>query len=417
MMNFEYMVKELYFRKRRTLTAIFSLALGICILITINALSSAYTEAARMPLKEIGADITVQRAGNVPENLVGPVFACSAVTIKSDEIKQIRHLQGIQGFGQALLLWVFDADRFTIVLGIDPENPVGPGILRTQMTQGIFLEKGKNQALAEVSYAKNYNIQTGDNVTVGGNTYQISGIVDASKATKIAVANIYLDMDDAQKMAKESKQVQNVSPFESEDANLLFIKANPKQIDALARSIKDIIGEKASITTPASFLKHLGSLFSLSDKFSLATSLMALVITVLIVLKTMAGNLAERANEIGILKAVGWSNKNVVSQLLGESTLQCLAGGILGLIFALIAAFLLGHMQVNIPIPWEMSPTPHFLPGGGDPVFKTLQLPVTISWRLAAFSIILSTAIGAATGGLLSRHIARIKPSEVLKNE
>ena len=370
-----------------------------------------------MPLKEIGADITVQRAGNVPENLVGPVFACSAVTIKSDEIKQIRHLQGIQGFGQALLLWVFDADRFTIVLGIDPENPVGPGILRTQMTQGIFLEKGKNQALAEVSYAKNYNIQTGDNVTVGGNTYQISGIVDASKATKIAVANIYLDMDDAQKMAKESKQVQNVSPFESEDANLLFIKANPKQIDALARSIKDIIGEKASITTPASFLKHLGSLFSLSDKFSLATSLMALVITVLIVLKTMAGNLAERANEIGILKAVGWSNKNVVSQLLGESTLQCLAGGILGLIFALIAAFLLGHMQVNIPIPWEMSPTPHFLPGGGDPVFKTLQLPVTISWRLAAFSIILSTAIGAATGGLLSRHIARIKPSEVLKNE
>ncbi len=416
-MNFEYMVKELYFRKRRTLTAIFSLALGICILITINALSSAYTEAARMPLKEIGADITVQRAGNVPENLVGPVFACSAVTIKSDEIKQIRHLQGIQGFGQALLLWVFDADRFTIVLGIDPENPVGPGILRTQMTQGIFLEKGKNQALAEVSYAKNYNIQTGDNVTVGGNTYQISGIVDASKATKIAVANIYLDMDDAQKMAKESKQVQNVSPFESEDANLLFIKANPKQIDALARSIKDIIGEKASITTPASFLKHLGSLFSLSDKFSLATSLMALVITVLIVLKTMAGNLAERANEIGILKAVGWSNKNVVSQLLGESTLQCLAGGILGLIFALIAAFLLGHMQVNIPIPWEMSPTPHFLPGGGDPVFKTLQLPVTISWRLAAFSIILSTAIGAATGGLLSRHIARIKPSEVLKNE
>ena len=416
-MNLRYLGKELYHRKRRTLTAVFSLAVGIAILITINALSKAYNEAARMPLKEIDADMIVQRAGNVPENLVGPVFACSAVTIKKDEVSQIRRLQGIQGFGQALLIWVFDTDRFTIVLGFDPDNPVGPGALRTQVTQGKFLEKGKHQALAEVSYAENYNIQIGDKVTVGGKVYQISGIVDASRATKIAVANIYLDMDDAQKMAKESKLVQNVSPFESKDANILFIKAEPKQIDALALSIKRIMGEKVSIATSASFLKQLGNLFSLSDKFSLATSLIALVITILIVLKTMAGNLAERENEIGILKAVGWSNKDVVSQLLGESIIQCLAGGVLGLIFSLIAASLLGLIQVNIPIPWEMSPTPHFLPGGGDPVFKTLQLPVTISWRLAAFSIILSTTIGAVTGGLLSRHISRIKPSEVLKNE
>ncbi len=416
-MNLIYMGKELYHRKRRTLTAVFSLALGITILITINALSKAYSEAARMPLKEIESDIIVQRAGNVPENLDGAVFACSAVTIRKDEVNQIRQLQGIQGFVQALLLWVFDADRFTIVLGFDPKNPVGPGALRTQVTQGKFFEKGKNQALAESSYAETYDIKPGDTVTVGGQDFQISGIVDASRATKIAVANIYLDMEDAQRMAKESKQVQNVSPFESNDANILFIKANPEQIDSLARSIKKIIGEKASISTPASFLKHLGSLFSLSDKFSLATSLIALVITILIVLKTMAGNLAERANEIGVLKAVGWSNKDVVGQVIGESIIQCLAGGILGLIFSLIAASMLGLIQVSIPIPWEMSPTPHFLPGGGDPVFKTLQLPVSISWRLAVFSIILSTTIGAVTGGLLSRRISRIKPSEVLKNE
>ena len=141
MMNLIYLGKELYHRKRRTLMAVFSLAVGIAILITINALSKAYTEAARMPLKEIDADMIVQRAGNVPENLVGPVFACSAVTIKKDEVDQIRRLQGIQGFGQALLLWVFDANRFTIVLGFDPDNPVGPGTLRTQVTQGTFLEK------------------------------------------------------------------------------------------------------------------------------------------------------------------------------------------------------------------------------------------------------------------------------------
>ncbi|MBC8438599.1 MAG: FtsX-like permease family protein [Deltaproteobacteria bacterium] len=416
-MNIQYLLKELYYRRRRTLTAVFSLAVGLAILITINALSMAYNEAARIPLKEIGADITVQRAGDVPENLTGPVFACSAVTIKNDEITQIQQLPGIDGFAQALLLWVFDEDRFTIMLGIEGENPVGPGTLRSEVIEGKFFEKGKNQALAEVSYARTYNIQTGDQITIAGKSYMVSGIVDASRATKIAAANIYLDINDAQKLAEESKQVQAVSPFRTKDANILFIKANPKQIDPLTHSIKNILGEKASVATPASFLKSLGSLFALSDKFSLATSIIALIVTILIVLKTMAGNLAERTNEIGVLKAVGWSNKNIVSQLTGESIIQCLMGWILGLILSFIAAWLLGFIQVNIPIPWEMSPTPHFLPGGGDPVFKTLQLPVTISWSLATFSIILSVVVGAAASALLSNHISKIKPSEVLRNE
>jgi putative ABC transport system permease protein len=218
-------------------------------------------------------------------------------------------------------------------------------------------------------------------------------------------------------MAVASKQVQTVSPFEPQDANILFIKAEPGQIEPLTRSIKDIAGDKISVATPASFLKSLGSLFTLSDKFSIVTSLIAVVVTLLIVLKTMAANLTERTGEIGILKAVGWSNGNVVSQLVGESILQCFIGGILGLIFAILAASVLGLMQVSIPIPWEMSPTPHFLPGGGDPIFKTLRLPVHVSWKLAAFAILLSSLIGAVSGGFLSRHIARIKPSEVLRYE
>jgi lipoprotein-releasing system permease protein len=416
-MDARYMAKELWYRKRRTMTATIGLAVGLAILITMNALSSAYSEAARMPLKEIGADITVQRAGNVPENLAGPVFACSAVTIRKNEIDQIRSLPGIRSLAQALLVWVFDTDRFTIVLGFDPSNPVGPGVLRTQLTDGKFLQKGKNQALVEASYAKTYNIRTGDTVTVAGKTYPVAGIVDASRATKIAVANIYLPIEEARKMAVASQQVQAVSPFGPEDANILFIKAAPGQIEPLTHSIKDIVGEKASVATPASFLKRLGSLFALSDKFSLVTSLIAVVVTFLIVLKTMAGNITERTAEIGVLKAIGWSNVNVVSQLAGESILQCLIGGIIGLLIAILAAALLGFIQVNIPIPWEMSPTPHFLPGGGDPVFKTLRLPVHISWRLAALAILLSTLIGAVTGGLLGRYVARIKPSEILRYE
>ena len=125
----------------------------------------------------------------------------------------------------------------------------------------------------------------------------------------------------------------------------------------------------------------------------------------------------RRAKEIGVLKTVGWTNRNVVVQILGESLVQCFAGGILGLIIALAVSFGLGFMKISIPIPWEMSPAPHFLPGGGDPIFKTLRLPVHIPWNLALFGILLSVLLGGITGGLLGRHVSRIKPSEAFRHE
>jgi putative ABC transport system permease protein len=218
-------------------------------------------------------------------------------------------------------------------------------------------------------------------------------------------------------MAASSKGLQSVSPYAPGDVNLLFIKADQEKITGLASEMKGILGNKATVATPESFLKLLGSLFALSDKFTLAASLIAIIVAVLIAFKTMAGNIAERAREIGVLKAVGWTNRNVVSQLMSESVIQCFMAGILGLLIALVASFGLSFMKVNIPIPWEMSPTPHFLPGGGDQIFKTLRLPVHVPLTLALFAILLSVIIGGMTGGLLGRHISKIKPSEVLRHD
>jgi putative ABC transport system permease protein len=164
-------------------------------------------------------------------------------------------------------------------------------------------------------------------------------------------------------------------------------------------------------------LKLLGSVFAFSDKFTFAASLIAILVAVLIAFKTIAGNITERAKEIGILKAVGWINRNVVAQLLAESVVECFMAGILGVLVALVVAYALSFLKVNIPIPWEMSPRPHFLPGGGDQIFKTLRLPVHVPLALASFAVLLSVVIGGLTGALLGRNISRIKPSEVLRHE
>jgi ABC-type lipoprotein release transport system permease subunit len=170
MMNLHYLVNELYYHKRRTLTAIIGLSIGLALLIVINALSLAYHDAARAPLREIGADITVQRSGNVPKELAGPVFPCSAVTISSKDVKKIAELPGVKGVGKAVLLWIFDPHRAWIVLGIERENTIGPTILRNAITSGRVLEEGKQEALVEAGYARQFTIKIGDLITIAGRT-------------------------------------------------------------------------------------------------------------------------------------------------------------------------------------------------------------------------------------------------------
>jgi putative ABC transport system permease protein len=333
-MNLAYLKNELYYQWRRTLTAIIGLAIGIALLIILNSLSVAYRQAAQTPLKEIGADIVVQRPGNVPERLEGVVFP----------------------------------------------------------------------------------IRLGDTISIANQSFPVVGLVDASRVAKIAVVNAFLPLREAQALAVSSPLVQSVSPFGPSDVNLLFLKADRDRITALASAIPGIV-EKATIGTPDSFLKLLGSIFALSDKFALAASLIAILVAVLIVFKTMAGNIAERIREIGVLKAVGWTDRNVAGQLFSESVVQCFIGGLLGLGIALVVALGLRFIQVDIPIPWDMNPRPHFLPGGGEQLFKTVRLPVRVPWLLAVFALLLSVAIGGLTGMLLARSISRIQPSEVLRHD
>jgi len=416
-MNLHYLKNELWYQRRRTIAAIVGLSIGIGLLVILNALSGAYRQAGHAPLKEIGADITVQRPGDVPKDLTGVVFPCSAVTITDDQVKKIVGLEGVRGIGKGVLLWIFDPNRAWVVLGVEHQNSIGPAVLRSAVAEGRFLEPGKPEGLVEISYARQFDIKVGDTITMAGTSFPVVGLVDASRAAKIAIANVYVPIEEAQKLAAASSQVQSVSPFSPDDVNLLFIKADQEKIPNLASTLRIIVGQKATIGTPESFLKLLGSFFALSDKLTMASSLIAIIVAVLIAFKTMAGNIAERAREIGVLKAVGWTNRNVVSQLLAESVIQCFLAGIFGLILAAIAAYGLSFMKVSIPIPWDMSPTPHFLPGGGDQVFKTLSLSVQIPWLLAGFGILLSVVIGGVTGALLGRNISKIKPSEVLRHE
>ena len=200
-------------------------------------------------------------------------------------------------------------------------------------------------------------------------------------------------------------------------AVMVFLVADQNKMATLSSSLRQVLGKKAAIASPETFLRKLGSMFALSDRFSMATSLIVLGVVFLLLLKTVAGAIQERAREIAVLKCLGWTSGNLRRQIAAETLAQCLLAATIGVILAGLVCWILSFQTLDILIPWEMSPTPHFLPGGSDPVYRTVQLPIGLSLSVAAAGFALAVGMGALISLVCAGRIINIKPSEVLRHE
>jgi putative ABC transport system permease protein len=153
------------------------------------------------------------------------------------------------------------------------------------------------------------------------------------------------------------------------------------------------------------------------DRFSWLVGLAGLLVAVVGLVRSIGSTLRERRRDIGLMRAVGWGRGNVAAQLTSEAVSLAAAGAIAGLVVSFLVSSVLGLMRVSIPVPWELSPTPHFLPGGAVPMAVTISLSARIEPLSAALAVALSVLCGLAVGLWVSRRATRIRPAEVLRSE
>ena len=418
MIHWSFVLAELFRRRIRTSVNISLIAFSVGVLIVVNAIGASFQHTFRAPLEDMGATLTVQRAGDVPEKMEGLVFPCSVVPIYHDEIRKISQLSGVQSVSQALLMWDFEPNTFRIVLGLDSEDMSGPALLRKAITSGRFLSKGDQlAAVIDQSFARNENLAIGQMIEIQGSKFEIVGIADSSRISKLATAQVYMPLPEARRLAATSTGVKVIHKFGQHDSNLLFVRAERDKSEALGKQVKEIMGENTTVSTPASFQQMLGGVFALTDRFSWMISVLALIVAFLLVARTTSSNVRERRAEIGTMKAVGWTKMDIVKQIGAETLITVILGGIGGILLGFVAANALSLITISIPIPWEMSPRPHFLPGGADQLTRDVRLSVSISPVLLLSALFTSLLIGVGSAWTMVRSIANLKPAEVLRYE
>ena len=414
-----YVGAELLRRPTRAISAMLSVAIGIAVFVGLQAYSVGYRAAARAPLSEVGADITVQRQGDVPETFDGIVFPHSVAPIHRDEIEAMASIPGVEGVAESLFFWSFEGDRFVAGLGLDPTVDFGPGRLRAGLVDGRFLEKGdEGVVVVDASFATQNGLGVGDAIAVAGRSLAIVGVVDSTSVGKVANANLYIPLGDAQALASIAPSVLAVHDMRPDDANLLFVKAEQTQAEKnVVTAAEEIMGDQALVSAAESFTEQLGALFGLVDRFGVIVGLVALSFAVAVLLRTVAASVWERRREIGMMRAVGWRRRDVSRLLVTEALAVATSGATVGLGVALLLTMLMRRSTVTIPVPWELTPSPHFLPGGAIEVAVVVPLAASITPTMALVAFGLSLLAAALVGVWSTRRLANIKPAEVLRSE
>jgi putative ABC transport system permease protein len=160
-------------------------------------------------------------------------------------------------------------------------------------------------------------------------------------------------------------------------------------------------------TTLMSYIKQIQNTFVMIQVVFGGIGAISLLVAAIGIANTMTMAILERTREIGLMKAIGATNRDILSIFLGESASIGLAGGALGTLMG----WGLGK-ALNGVFAGAMS---GFFPVATDP--NTPQNLVNTPPWLIAFAIVFSTMIGLLSGLYPSIRAAMMQPVVALKYE
>jgi putative ABC transport system permease protein len=147
-------------------------------------------------------------------------------------------------------------------------------------------------------------------------------------------------------------------------------------------------------TGPQAFQDQIASTMGIFNAILYGIAIIALFVGGLSVINTMTMSVNERTREIGVRKAIGASDRQIVGQFLTESGFIGMLGGVSGLF--------LGWLVATVT----------------DKLLEPRNLDLfLVSPRLAIGSVLFAILLGLVSGLYPSLHAARLQPVLALRYE
>lgn len=400
-MHIENAIESLRANRMRTFLTMLGVVIGISSIVVIFALSGGANSIIQDQIKSGGETIAVVRPKDISssnKNIINSVATSQNFLQSSLREDDFRNISKIKNIIATAPLASFNSkikgDDKEITTNILASTPNLDQITGIKVAKGEFITNSSNARTAVIGYQTAVSLfgsphALGKYISIKGENFLIIGILEKQSSivnfSNIDFDNtIILNYDEVKNIMGSSPQIQQI--------NIKFNTINNS--DIVQHNIEEVMRNSHKGEIDYEILIGKNITHSSSDLISMGSAILALVASISLIvggigiMNIMLVNVSERTREIGIRKALGANNNQILLQFLIESLIISSVGGFFG--------YLLGYsFSFTVSI---------FLP----------VLPV-ISWQIMVLAAGLSIIIGIIFGMYPAIRAARKDPIESLR--
>ena len=180
----------------------------------------------------------------------------------------------------------------------------------------------------------------GQTVKLNGQDFRLVGVLD-DQAGFGTSGRVYVNLDTARKLFSQYPYV----------SSIVVQAATPEAVDGLQVAVDRLLRERYglaentnaryTITNQASLISAVSSITDTLGLLLTGIAAISLIVGGIGIMNIMLVSVRERTREIGVRRAIGARQSNILTQFLIEAIVLSIAGGLVGLILGEIAAFFL----------------------------------------------------------------------------
>jgi len=388
-------------RMRSTLTML-GITIGVASITTILALSGGASKIVSSQVDALGGNIAVIRPGAASESPLQDIaqipstqhFAASTLT--ENDLNAIQAVPHVSALAPMMVLSgaVRAESSAPVNTAIVATTPALADIVGLKPQDGQFLDPQLNQYTAVIGAQLSVDVfgteqSIGKTITIRGKSFTVIGVLkrDNNPINYNGVdfdKSVIISQDAGRELNQGSLQIQQINVQSDSVSNL-----NQVIVDMNKTLLKNHMGEADfSVLSGEQIAQPTNRLFTAIAGTTTAIAAISLLVGGIGIMNIMLVSVAERTREIGIRKALGASNSDIVAQFLIESLALSIGGGISGYVIGYLLAFGISTFLPFMPL---------------------------LSWEIGAVAIVVSVVIGTLFGIYPAVRASRKDPIDALR--
>lgn len=388
--NINYAIKNLLNRKVRSFLTIISILVGI----TTIFIFISFGWGLYFYVEEMSAELGIDKLVLQPRGIGAP-GSDENFQLLDEDVEEFRKTKGIEAAaGLAFTSGKVIKDKvltYQYLVGMPTDDPEETELVLQLMTvdilEGRYLDKGDDgrvvlgysYQIPKKIYEKPYKV--GDKIEINDVDLKIIGFFDeignpSDDANMYVTMNTYLDLTgkDDINYAMVYARVDNVDDIE-------LIKERAKKNLRNFREQEE--GEEDFfIQSFDELIESFSGALDIVIGFIVLIALISVVVSAVNTANTMFTSILERTKEIGVLKAIGARNSEILMIFLLESGIQGFIAGVFGVLLGAFISYLGGILLDQLG--WGFL-SPYFAPSLFIGLIAFATLVGTISGMLPAY--------------------------------